>query len=118
MPPEDEIRIEIPVSLERGLGVVSTSMLGLGAMIDFGPLIANPKTLLLGAGANVNAKDTGGWTPLICACTNGHTPIVKLLLAGGANVDAKDRAGRTPLRVASDVGHKETARALMEAGAR
>jgi sodium ion-translocating decarboxylase beta subunit len=25
--------------------------LGLGAMIDFGPLIANPKTLLLGAGA-------------------------------------------------------------------
>ncbi len=27
--------------------------LGLGAMIDFGPLIANPKTLLLGAGAQV-----------------------------------------------------------------
>lgn len=27
--------------------------LGLGAMIDFGPVIANPKTLLLGAGAQV-----------------------------------------------------------------
>jgi oxaloacetate decarboxylase beta subunit len=27
--------------------------LGLGALIDFGPLIANPKTLLLGAGAQV-----------------------------------------------------------------
>ena len=27
--------------------------LGLGAMIDFGPLIANPKTLIIGAGAQL-----------------------------------------------------------------
>ena len=45
-------------------------------------------------------KIKAGWTPLICACFNGHTPIVKLLLAAGADVNAKDGAGRTPLRVA------------------
>ena len=32
--------------------------LGLGALIDFGPLIANPKTLLLGAGAQVGVYIT------------------------------------------------------------
>jgi len=36
MPAEDEAEIEVAVSLERGLGVVSTCMLGLGAMIGAG----------------------------------------------------------------------------------
>jgi amino acid transporter len=36
VPTEDEIDIEVPISLERGLGVASTSMLGLGAMIGAG----------------------------------------------------------------------------------
>ena len=36
MPIDDEGRIEVAVSLERGLGVVSTCMLGLGAMIGAG----------------------------------------------------------------------------------
>jgi len=36
MPIDDEGGIEVPVSLERGLGVLSTCMLGLGAMIGAG----------------------------------------------------------------------------------
>ena len=40
--------------------------MGVGAMTDFGPLIANPKTLLLGAAAQLGIFMTSSWrTPLL-----------------------------------------------------
>ena len=35
-------------------------------------------------GADVNAQDQKGHTPLIFAATNGHTPVVKFLVGAGA----------------------------------
>ena len=53
--------------------------------------------LLIANGADVNAKDIDGWTPLRKAAFYGHREIVELLIANGADVNAKDDEGRTPL---------------------
>ena len=51
--------------------------------------------VLLGAGADVNAVQHGGFTPLLEAAQTGQAEIVELLLERGANPDAKLDDGRT-----------------------
>jgi hypothetical protein len=72
---------------------------------------------LLRKGANANAKDRGGWTPLHWAAFWGHVDVAKLLLEHGADVNARDEDSRTPLHVAAAGGHAEVARLLLERGA-
>ena len=49
--------------------------LGLGALTDFSPVISNPKTLLLGAAAQV-----GVFVALIGLILQGKTPLFKFVL--------------------------------------
>ena len=72
---------------------------------------------LLAAGADVNAGNSFGSTPLHAAALNGHKEIVELLTANGASVNAKKSNGRTPLDIAADEGYKEIAELLIAAGA-
>jgi ankyrin repeat protein len=52
---------------------------------------------LLAAGADVNLKDNGGWTPLHFAAQEQVVEIARMLLEAGAEVDAQDHFGNTPL---------------------
>ncbi len=63
---------------------------------------ANPKIIqiLLDSGADVNARDKDGITPLIFATANQLNPeIFKLLLASRAHINDKDKDGKTPLMI-------------------
>ena len=70
----------------------------------------------LDGGADVNAKDGGGWTPLHHATEAGHKEIAELLIANGADVNAKDKYGRTPLDWAVMLGKPEIADLLRKHG--
>ena len=46
---------------------------------------------LLEHGADVNARQEGGWTALHAASQNGDVEMVRLLIAGGADVQIARR---------------------------
>jgi ankyrin repeat protein len=57
--------------------------------------------VLLSAGADKDAKDKDGETPLRRAAESGHKECVELLLSAGADKDAKNNDGWTPLHHAA-----------------
>jgi ankyrin repeat protein len=71
----------------------------------------------LAGGADVNAKNQRGWTPLHGAAVDGSKEVGELLIAKGADVNAKDKHGRTPLHFTSNYGQKEITELLIAKGA-
>jgi uncharacterized protein len=73
---------------------------------------------LLDKGANVMARNSGGFSPLHAAANAGSVPIAKLLLDKGAVLDdADNKAGVTPLMVAGERNHVELAEFFVAQGA-
>lgn len=70
--------------------------------------------LLVKAGADVNAANDAGKTPLMLAALTGRTEMTKYLLDAGAKPGAADKEGNTPLKLARAQGAKEVV-ALLEA---
>jgi len=69
-------------------------------------------------GADVNAPDTKGFTPLMAAAEKGLTPTVQLLLDKGADVSEKEpKQGKTALMLAAANGHTKAVQALLAKGA-
>ncbi len=64
---------------------------------------------LLKAGAEINAMDVAGWTPLMWAAFNGSKPLVKLLVEKGADPKITAKSGAAALSIAESLGYENTA---------
>jgi ankyrin repeat protein len=70
--------------------------------------------LLLAHGADANARDVGGRTPLFDA---GQTNVMEALLAGGADIAAKNTNGDTRLHELASMGRTDLGALLLAHGA-
>jgi ankyrin repeat protein len=75
-------------------------------------------SLLIAAGANVNAPDGDNMSPLLHACANGHARIVDMLLKAGADVTDRSKWGDSALGLARKGKHGAVASRLERAGAK
>ena len=72
---------------------------------------------LISDGADVNARDKYGNTPLIYAAAYGYLDLVKYLVSKGADVNVKGNRGNTPLIFAAGNGYLEIVKFLVSKGA-
>jgi len=72
-------------------------------------------SLLIDAGANVNASDESGSTALMHASEIGNRTLVKLLISKSAIVNVKNKDGETPVTLSRD--HPDIIAILKAAGA-
>ena len=69
-------------------------------------------------GAEVDDRDSEGWTPLQMAVWKGHTTVASLLINCGADIEARDNKQCTALHFASLTGeHVDCAKLLLLHGA-
>ena len=59
---------------------------------------------LINSGADVNAQNIQGSSPLMMAANNGHVNCIRVLIASGAGISKQDRYGVTALMSASSKG--------------
>jgi uncharacterized protein len=72
---------------------------------------------LVAAGADVNATNRFGVTPLSLACTNGNAAIVGLLLKAKADANLALPGGESPLMTAARTGKVDALKVLLINGA-
>ncbi|PAV85627.1 hypothetical protein WR25_08242 isoform C [Diploscapter pachys] len=71
----------------------------------------------IGAGAVQivqNKQSKNGWSPLLEACSRGHTEVAKILLQHHARIDVFDDQGRTALHLAALNGHLPIVHLLLQ----
>ena len=74
-------------------------------------------SLLLEAGADVNAKGDNEETALMLAAANPNPEVVSLLLEAGADVNARDNRGNSALNYANAINNTRTVEKLRAAQA-
>lgn len=73
--------------------------------------------MLIAHGADMNARNERGWTPLHSALIFGQIGIVELLISKGADVNAETVDGDTPLSLAKLSRHAKIVETLRKHGA-
>lgn len=74
-------------------------------------------TALLEAGADANAPDFKGTTPLVAATRRGNVALMERLIAAGADINLPDANGTTPLMCSVSPYHAAALKCLMDGGA-
>lgn len=105
--------LEAGVDLDIGAGMSGGAAVNAAASWGHGDILG----ALLKAGADKDARDEKGGTPLFDAAYHGRLPIVKTLVAARADVNTVDKEGYTALLFASQQGHEEVVDVLLDAGA-
>jgi ankyrin repeat protein len=72
---------------------------------------------LIDHGAQVNARQQGGFTPLHAAAQNGNMELVRFFLTNGAELNARTNQGVTPLSMAKESKNEQLVFLLQEKGA-
>lgn len=72
---------------------------------------------LLRDGADIDATDSQGRTPIMAATYQNHTATVKALIEAGANLNLRDNRQDNPLLYAGAAGLLDIVKLVVEAGA-
>lgn len=72
---------------------------------------------LVQRGADLEARDERGYSPLILAAFKGRMAVLRILLERGADAKAQDRHGNSALMFAAQWGDLEAVKLLLAAGA-
>jgi ankyrin repeat protein len=86
-----------PVMAAAGLGSRDHDTRGRFLTEDVQTKSIEALRVLIKAGADVNARDNRGQTPVHGAAFWGWTDVVQFLADNGAKLDVKDNQGKTPL---------------------
>jgi uncharacterized protein len=112
-------RATLEKALARGVDVNTRDELGCSALLlsvrDSGDLAS--VQLLEARGAQNDAPDTNGRTPLSWAAGLGRLELMRHLLAHGAQLDRPDQSRRTPLFHAVLGDHRDAVTLLLDRGA-
>jgi uncharacterized protein len=68
----------------------------------------------LNMGADINARDKSGMTPLIWAAVKGHAHATQILIERGAEVNERNAQGDSPLMWAAVMGHEQVVELILE----
>jgi ankyrin repeat protein len=108
----------VKILLTHGADVhqVSTTAMRNQALHAALALSTDPETVpaLIAHGADVNAQQMGGYTPLHQAASAGKSEVAETLLAAGADPFKKCDRGKTPADYAEEKGHTELANRLRQ----
>ena len=114
------------ISKHIGLSVIGASVLGVllsaspnDARVADAAMAGDREVVksLLKQGADVNAAQGDGTTPLHWAARRGDVELAQMLIYAGANVRATTRLGGwTPLLMAAQLGHPKMIETLLNAG--